>query len=126
MIDNIVNLSQQLIAIKSANTCLNLMLSKLGRFTIERFEKNGVKSALIYNTIRRPKKFKILLNGHLDVIPGKDSQYMPKIKNNKLYGAGAMDMKANIVCLIKIFKSVAKKVKYPLALQLVTDEEVGG
>ena len=48
MIDNIVNLSQQLIAIKSANTCLNLMLSKLGRFTIERFEKNGVKSAFIF------------------------------------------------------------------------------
>jgi len=126
MIDNIVNLSQQLIAIKSANTCLNLILSKLGRFTIERFEKNGVKSALIYNTIKRPKKFKIILNGHLDIIPGKERQYTPQIKKGRLYGVGAMDMKSNIVCMMLAFKKVANIVKYPLALQLVTDEEIGG
>lgn len=126
MIDNLVNLSQQLITIKSADRCLNLILSKLGRFTIERFEKNGVKSALIYNTIKRPKKFKIILNGHLDVIPGKENQYKPIIKGNKLYGVGAMDMKANITCLVDVFKSVSERVRYPLALQLVTDEEIGG
>jgi succinyl-diaminopimelate desuccinylase len=37
-----------------------------------------------------------------------------------------MDMKANLVCAIEAFKNTAKQVQYPLALQLVTDEEIGG
>ncbi len=101
-------------------------MSKLNDFTIERFERNGVKSALIYNQKKRPAKFKIILNGHLDVIPGKDFQYVPKIKGNKLYGVGSMDMKASVACFVSAFKELANKIDYPLALQLTTDEEVGG
>ena len=37
-----------------------------------------------------------------------------------------MDMKANVACLMTVFKDVADKVNYPLGLQLVTDEEIGG
>ena len=37
-----------------------------------------------------------------------------------------MEMKANAACLIMVFKEVADKTGYPLGLQLVTDEEVGG
>jgi len=99
-------------------------LEHLKDFTIERFKNNGIKSALIYNTKNRPKKIKILLNGHLDVVPGKN--YKPSIKNGYLYGVGALDMKASAACLITTFKKVAGKVDYPLGLQLVTDEEVGG
>lgn len=105
---------------------MELSLNNLKGFTIERFQKNGVKSALVYNTKKRPKKFKIILNGHLDIIPAKNFQYKPKIKGQRLYGAGAMDMKANLSCAIFAFKNIAKKVKYPLALQIVTDEEIGG
>jgi succinyl-diaminopimelate desuccinylase len=37
-----------------------------------------------------------------------------------------MDMKANVACLITAFKETANKIDYPLGLQLVTDEEIGG
>ena len=133
MINNIVSLSAKFIRIKSVqgNTkaleeVLGLALSELKGFKIERFEKNGSKSALIYNSTKRPKKFKIILNGHLDVVPGKEHQYSPKIVNNKLYGVGALDMKSNVACLLNVFKEMAAKVNYPLGLQLVTDEETGG
>lgn len=133
MLNNILYLSKKFISIKSIkgntkalNEILEISLSNLNEFTIEKFEKNGVKSALIYNSSKKPDKFKLLLNAHLDVIPGKDYQYLPKIKNGKLYGAGALDMKSNAACLILLFKEVAKMIKYPLALQLVTDEELGG
>lgn len=133
MINDIVKLSKKFISIKSTpdnpqalEKVLELALSNLKGFTIERFERNGAKSALIYNTRHRPKKFKIILNGHLDIIPGKESQYHPILRGNKLYGVGAMDMKASVACLIAAFKEVAGKIKYPLGLQLVTDEEVGG
>lgn len=133
MLSNILPLAQKFIAIKSIPTypkelekILELAVSNVKGYTIERFEREGVKSALVYNTPKRPKKFKVLLNGHLDVIPGKDSQYIPHIKSDRLYGVGSMDMKANAACLIMAFKAVAKMVDYPLGLQLVTDEEVGG
>lgn len=133
VLDSILTLTKQFVSIKSTpdnkealDEILELALAELGGFSIERFERNNIKSALIYNTKTRPKKFKILLNGHLDIIPGKEEQYIPKVVGNRLYGVGSMDMKANVVCLIAVFKEVASVVSYPLALQLVTDEEIGG
>lgn len=133
MLNKIVTLTKEFVSIKSnsENTAeldriLEIALSHLKDYTIERLENNGVKSALIYNAQKRPPKFRIILNGHLDVVPGKDYQYLPKIKGDKLYGVGSMDMKASVACLVMVFNEVASKVDYPLALQLVTDEEIGG
>ena len=133
MADKILPLAKKLISIKSTpdnrkalSEALNLVVSELEGYKIEKFERRGVKSILVYNTPKRPKKFKIILNGHLDVIPGKDNQYSPKTKGDRLYGVGSMDMKANVACLIAAFKETANKVDYPLGLQLVTDEEIGG
>lgn len=133
MLNKIVTLTKTFVSIKSTseNTggldkILEIALSNLKGFTIELFESKGIKSALIYNSKKRPSKFRIILNGHLDVVPGKDYQYLPKIKGDKLYGVGSMDMKASVACLIMVINEVANKVSYPLALQLVTDEEIGG
>jgi succinyl-diaminopimelate desuccinylase len=133
MLNKIILLTKKFISIKSISDnpkkleeILSLALKELKDFKIEEFKKNNSRSILVYNTNKRPKKFKIILNGHLDVIPGKDFQYSPKIKGNKLYGAGSMDMKANVACLIYVFKEMAEKVDYSLGLQLVTDEQIGG
>lgn len=133
MLKNIVTFTQELIRIQSnpdnveaLNESLDVVLSRLDSFTIERFSCNGTRSALVYNKFTRPKKFRLLFNLHLDVIPAKEEQYEPRIEGNKLYGAGVMDMKANAVCVILAFIEVAKKVNAPIALQIVTDEEIGG
>lgn len=132
MLNKILYLSKQFISIesflgnqKALEKVLDLALLNLKGFTIEKFSKDGIHSALIYNTKTRPKKFKIILNGHLDVIPGKKHQYRYRVINNKLYGVGAMDMKSNVACLILAFKKIARKVGYPVGLQLVTDEQSG-
>ncbi len=132
---NILDLTKKFISIESTfqnpealKEILDLALESLNGYKIEKFQKNGVQSALIYSSKfkTRPKKFKILLNGHLDVIPGKEYQFKPIVKGNRLYGVGSMDMKGNVACLICVFKEMVDKVNYPLALQLVTDEEIGG
>lgn len=105
---------------------INVVSGYLSWWTIEKFEKNGIHSLLIYKQLQRPSKFKIILNGHLDVVPGKENRYTPEIVENKLYGVGALDMKAGVACLISVFNEVADLVTYPLGLQLVTDEEIGG
>ena len=133
MLNKILKLSKQFVSIpstsnnkKALNDILDLALKNLRGYTMEKFENNGVKSALVFNSKIRPRRFKILLNGHLDVVPGKEEKYKPRIIKNKLYGIGSMDMKAGASCLITAFSKVADKVKYPLGLQLVTDEEIGG
>ncbi len=133
MKNQIVKLAKKLISIKSTSDnlkeldkVLQTALYPLKNFKVELFKKKGIKSALIYNSKKRPNKFKILLNGHLDVIPGKEFQYFPIVKNNKLYGTGSMDMKSAVACQILVFKELASEINYPLGLQLVTDEEIGG
>jgi succinyl-diaminopimelate desuccinylase len=108
------------------NEALNLAKKELEGYAYEFFEKNSIKSLLYFNTKKRPAKFKILLNCHLDVVSGNKAQFIPLEKNGKLYGRGAIDMKAAAAAEILVFKSIAKKIKYPLGLQIVTDEEVGG
>lgn len=105
---------------------LNLVKSSLAEYTIEDFFANGQISSLVHNQAKGFRNFKFVLNIHLDIIPAKDNQYSPKIIGDKLYGAGAMDMKANAACCVLVFKEYAKNLDYPLALQVTTDEEIGG
>lgn len=133
MLQAILDLSKQLISIpstkenpKELKKVLEIAKKELKDFTIEEFEKDGISSILAYNSKTRPKKFKVVLNAHLDVVPGKENQYTPVKKDGKLLGRGAYDMKAAAVVELLVFKELAGKVNYPLALQLVTDEEVGG
>lgn len=134
MKNKILKLIKELIKIKSyewnkseLDKSLNFILKKIPKnLTIEEFEKDWVKSALVYNTKKRPEKFKILFNCHLDIIPWKSFQYIPEIKWDKLIWAGANDMKWNLVSALFAFIECANKVNYPLAIQLVTDEEIWG
>jgi len=133
MRNKILQLTKRLISMKTDSgnkeelkKALRMLLDQVNEYTIEEFISNGVESVLVHNRKKGTRKFKIILNGHIDVLPGKDSQYIPKVVGDKLYGAGSMDMKAGIVCLLLTFKKDAKNVDYPIALQIVTDEQQGG
>ena len=133
MKNEIIRLVKSLISIpsvkgesKALKQVLDRALQELNEYNIERFESKGVASVLVYNGRVRPKKFKVILNGHLDVVAGKPEQFKPRIKGNRVYGRGAYDMKAAAAVEILVFKKLAKKISYPLGLQLVTDEEIGG
>jgi succinyl-diaminopimelate desuccinylase len=133
MIDEIVSFTEELIALRTVperpnqlQQALSLCVSRVRSGTVEHFEHNGWRSILVYNTPVRPERFRVILNGHLDVIPGKDHQYTPGVRGDRLYGVGATDMKANVACIIHVFNEMASQVSYPLALQLVTEEELGG
>lgn len=134
MLNKILSFSKQLISVPSTKEnpdelkrVLELAKKEVGSgFTVEDFKNNDVSSCLIYNTSKRPNKFKIILNAHLDVVPAKPEQYKPFEKNRKLHGRGTYDMKAAAAVEILVFKELAKKLPYPIALQLVTDEEIGG
>jgi succinyl-diaminopimelate desuccinylase len=94
-------------------------------FTVERFESGGKPSALIYLGAERPH-FQVILNAHLDVVPAQPDQFQPRREGDRLYARGAQDMKVAALVEAQVFRELAHDLPYPLALQLVTDEEVGG
>jgi len=129
----ILKLTNKLITIHSTkedtqalDNILTIANNHLKEYKSKKFQNKSVPSIIYYNTPKLPKKFRIILNAHLDVVPAKESQYKPLVKGDKLYGRGAQDMKGAATVEILVFKELASKVNYPLGLQLVTDEEVGG
>lgn len=77
----------------------------------------------------------IVLSGHTDVVPvdGQDWSSQPfsaVVKDGKLFGRGACDMKGFIACMLTILPKAVElshqgKLKKPLHLALSFDEEVG-
>lgn len=129
----ILKLAEKLIAIPSTSDnptalkeTLELVKLELEGSKLKEFNKDGVLSLLYFNTKSLPKKFRLILNAHLDVVPANDSQFKPEQRNGKLFGRGADDMKTAAAAIIILFKDIATKLQYPLGLQIVTDEEVGG
>jgi len=134
--DSFLKTVKQLAAIPSTannsaalHDALDVVIDQISGYpdiTIERFESNGKPSILAYIGKKRPAKFRVLLNGHLDVVPGKKDQFMAAEKNNRLYGRGTLDMKVAALAMTRVFCEMATTVPYPLGLQIVTDEEIGG
>lgn len=129
----ILELSKDLITAHSTannaegrNDALSLAKKVLKEFPMEEFESNGYRSLLIRNTDKETRHFKVILNAHLDVIAGRIEQFEPYEKEGKLFGRGAYDMKATTAVMILLFKYLAEKLPYPLALQITTDEETTG
>ncbi|MGA8116779.1 MAG: M20/M25/M40 family metallo-hydrolase [Actinocatenispora sp.] len=106
---------------------LDLVLDLVGPGpTVERFCSDGRPSALLYVGDRRPETFRVILNAHLDVVPAAPEQFVPRHDGDRLYARGAQDMKVSALVLATVFRELATVLPYPIALQLVTDEEIGG
>ncbi len=89
------------------------------------YDFNGFHSLVI--TTKPTKKPKIFLVAHMDVVPGKENLFDPIIKDNKLYGRGAYDMKMAIACYILLIHELKDQLKeLDIGIMLTTDEEVGG
>ncbi|MBP3953031.1 M20 family metallopeptidase [Bacillus suaedae] len=69
----------------------------------------------------------IVLNGHIDVIEASDEQFHPYIKEGKMYGRGAVDMKAGAAAMMTAVANLKDHdLHSKVMLQLVSDEETGG
>lgn len=128
-----IALAQELITLRTNHDQPEALAHALGiiedccaHLTVERFFHDASPSLLIHNMPTRPNRFRLILNGHVDVIPGHPTQYHPHIQHQRLYGVGALDMKANLAVLTVLFAQIAMHIDIPVALQVVSDEERGG
>ena len=90
----------------------------------------GNNRANIFCEIGEGDECRLILNGHLDVVPAegewKHDPFEGRIDGEYLYGRGACDMKAGLACMLQAFIDTAKeesRLKGRLKLFFVTDEE---
>ncbi|MFI5241107.1 MAG: M20 family metallopeptidase [Microgenomates group bacterium] len=107
--------------------CVNWVKVKLKNSGFKtKVYKSGGKLSLIAAP-KLKKHYKLILSGHLDVVPGSDNLFTPKIIKGKMYGRGTSDMKGAIAVMVNSFTDHYKKYKeMDAALVLTTDEEIGG
>ncbi len=93
------------------------------------YEKNDVYSLLVAKEIK--KSYKVILNGHLDVVPASEDGFKPKVKtigkHRVLVGRGSNDMKGGDAAMIVAYLELVKEgINNDTAMLFTTDEETGG
>ena len=90
---------------------------------VKLIQNNGVNS--LYASTSASKHSKVLLQAHVDVVPGEDQKF--KKHDGRFYGRGVYDMLFATACYLKLLDDLEKTiVNYDIALMLSGDEEVGG
>ncbi len=68
----------------------------------------------------------VILHGHVDVIPGEEMQFIPRIEGERLYGRGSYDMLGAVAVMLHLMERFVQYRQHPdVLLMLVPDEEVG-
>jgi succinyl-diaminopimelate desuccinylase len=65
----------------------------------------------------------VVLHGHLDVVPGYEEQFSPRVEGDRLIGRGAYDMKGGLAAMMCALKDCAEQDRVRVQLLCVPDEE---
>lgn len=65
----------------------------------------------------------VVFHGHLDVVPGLQEQYEPRVEGDRLIGRGAYDMKGGLAAMMCALKDCAAQDQIRVRFICVPDEE---
>lgn len=65
----------------------------------------------------------VIFHGHLDVVPGQERQYEPRVEGDRLIGRGAYDMKGGLAAMMCALKDCAAQSRVRVRFLCVPDEE---
>src|SRR6188472_530939 len=69
------------------------------------YESDGKPSLVAAFDAERRKT--LVLNAHVDVVPGRDDQFRPFERDGRIYGRGTQDMKAAAAAMLLLLKELA-------------------
>lgn len=100
-------------------------LNRIPGIFVERSEAGG-KPAIVA-TLHATRTPALMLNGHLDVVVGRPEQFVPVVRDGRIYGRGAQDMKGSCAVMLRLLRDLAAHPARPdIGFQFVCDEEIGG
>ena len=97
-----------------------------GAVNVLRFrEHDALSTVVLPKDVERPE---VMLFAHLDVVSlPEGTEYRSRIKDGRLYGPGAGDMKGELAILLELFRTLhQKRPGISLGLVVTSDEESGG
>jgi succinyl-diaminopimelate desuccinylase len=112
---------------QAADDCLSYAAELLGQvgMHIERHESGGFPSLVA--TSRPGRRPRLLLQAHIDVVPGSERQFELRRDEDKLYGRGMFDMKYAAACFLLAVEELGAGLQdYDFGIMLTSDEETGG
>src|SRR5579872_400522 len=65
----------------------------------------------------------VIFHGHLDVVPARAEQFLPRIDGDKLIGRGAYDMKGGLAAMMCALKDLERQDRVRVRFLCVPDEE---
>ena len=65
----------------------------------------------------------VIFHGHVDVVPARPEQFVPRIEGDRLYGRGAYDMKGGLAAMMCAVREVAEQDRVRVHFVCVCDEE---
>jgi succinyl-diaminopimelate desuccinylase len=133
--DELVQLTCELVAIESIDSrpdqlhavidYAEAFIKSVPNVSLERLTWNDKPNLVV--SLRGNKTPKVVLNAHLDVVPGRPEQFRPEIRNGRIYGRGTQDMKGSAAVLLCLLRDLAALPERPdVGFQFVSDEEIGG
>jgi len=136
--EEIINLTRKLVEIpsvtgdrKEALRALEVVSETIGSnspLVSKTFESSGIVSR-IWGDRESLMSPQLLLCGHIDVVPADDpDQFEPKVKDSRMYGRGAGDMKGHVASMVAAYIDWLGREHNSkgLGLLLTADEERGG
>ncbi len=138
--EEIITLTQDLIRFKTMNSqpdeiqrCAAFIeeyLSKCGA-TYRRLDHNRIPSIIV---MPGNNFAPVLLMSHIDVVDGPAELFIPRIKDNALYGRGSIDDKYAAALSLVLLKEYLQRLKkagksqndLPFGVLITADEEIGG
>jgi len=139
----LVSFAQDLVRLPTQNppgenyeTCVRLLGNKLQALGMENRvvgvaslpQKSFPPHLLLATYGKGPRT--VYFHGHYDVVPAAErSQFLPRIKDGRLYGRGSVDMKGGLAAMIYAVAALRHcRIPVPgrIVLAFVPDEETGG
>jgi succinyl-diaminopimelate desuccinylase len=139
----LIELTKQLVGIRSENPpgeqneigdFIESRMREIG-LEVERYDLEPGKPNVIGKLEGKIARPVLMLNGHVDTVPVGDAArwrsdpFKPVVRDAKLYGRGAADMKGGLAAMIHAAKNIVKmdsELKGTLLIACVVDEEVTG
>ncbi len=66
---------------------------------------------------------RIVLHGHLDVVPAHAQQFEPRVEGDRIFGRGAYDMKGALAAMMGALQELRDEQRVRVVLAIVPDEE---
>jgi succinyl-diaminopimelate desuccinylase len=127
-VDQLVALAERLIAY---DTCEPEAIRKAAGFIkgwleareIEASEETARDRPVLMAEVGPVDAPAVVLHGHLDVVPGLEDQFEPRVEGDRLYGRGAYDMKGALAAMMMVTAQLRDQDSVRVRLGIVADEE---